>query len=93
MLNNMERKKLTKYELDEIMELFIENRDTFYWLITFEEFVKDYVVKCEECGEFFVTDMNDKICEKCREHVEEEIDDDFEYFDRNKEHIYYGLEY
>lgn len=93
----MERNKLTKNELDELMKLFIENRNSFYWLITFEEFVKDYVVKCEECGEFFVTDMGDKICEECKDRLEqeqeEEIDDDFEYFDRNKDYIYYGLEY
>jgi len=86
-----------KNELQELIELYIKERDSFPWLISFEEFKKDYVVKCEKCGEFFVTDMEDKLCETCKEYLEKENrqdeDNDFEYFDRNKEHIYYGLEY
>lgn len=87
----MELNKLTKNELDELMQLFIKERCQFYWLISFEEFIKYYVVKCEKCGEFFVTDVNAYVCENCEDIIEEESDPDWEYFDINKDHYVYGL--
>lgn len=93
-LNNMETNKLNNKQLEEIMNLYIKERNTFPWLISFEEFKKDYVVKCKHCGEYFVTDMNNTLCDDCLEHLEEESQDndsDWQYFEDNKEHYVYGL--
>ena len=68
-------KGLNKNELEELVELYAKERKNFYWLISFEEFVNDYVVKCEVCGKFFVTDSNETICEKCNEEKEFEKSD------------------
>lgn len=84
-----------KNELQELIKLYIDERNSFSWLISFEEFIKDYVVKCEDCGEFFVTDNNDKKCEECyKEYIESikpvEQDRDWVYFEQNKEYFLYN---
>ena len=56
--------ELNKKELHELVDLWIETRDSFSWLITLEEFVKDYVGRCENCGQFIVLDDdNDELIE------------------------------
>ena len=66
----MTLKQLNKKEIEELVKLYEKERENFYWLISFEEFIRDYVVKCEVCGEFFVTDMNETVCEECQEEIE-----------------------
>ena len=82
-------------ELEKLINLYIRERHTFYWLISFEEFVKDYVKKCDTCGEYFVTDSDDTTCKECLEHKNEEEcqeqDPDWVYFEENKDHFVYGL--
>lgn len=51
--------ELNEKELQEVVELWIETRDSFSWLITLEEFMKDYVRRCENCGQFIVLDDAD----------------------------------
>lgn len=48
--------ELNEKELQEVVDLWIETRDSFSWLITLEEFVRDYVRRCENCGQFIVLD-------------------------------------
>lgn len=56
--------ELNEKELQEVVELWIETRDSFCWLITLEEFVNDYVRRCENCGEFIVLgDADDELIE------------------------------
>lgn len=56
--------ELNEKELREVVELWIETRDSFCWLITLEEFVKDYVRRCENCGQFIVLcDVDDELIE------------------------------
>ena len=56
--------ELNKKELQEVVELYEETRNSFTWLITLEEFVKDYVRRCENCGQFIVLDDdNDELVE------------------------------
>lgn len=56
--------ELNEKELQEVVKLWIETRDSFSWLITLEEFVKDYVRRCENCGQFIVLDdANDELVE------------------------------
>ena len=66
----MTLKELNKKEIEELVRLYEKERKNFHWLISFEEFIKDYVVKCEVCGEFFVSDSNGKTCEQCQEEIE-----------------------
>lgn len=89
-------KNLNKKDLEKLIKLYEEEREHFTWLITFEEFVSDYVVKCEHCGEYFVTDMGATMCEECLEYFEEENknienDPDWVYFEENKDHFVYGM--
>lgn len=87
--------KINKSNINEIVNLYIRERDTFSWLISIEEFAKDYVEKCKECGELFLNDADNKICEDCIEHnlEEERLNDNYEYsyFDENKDHYVYGM--
>lgn len=46
--------ELNEKELQEVVELYEETRNSFTWLITLEEFVRDYVRRCENCGQFIV---------------------------------------
>lgn len=55
----VEMNELNKKELHEIVDLWIATRDSFSWLITLEEFMKDYVRRCENCGHFIVLDDAD----------------------------------
>lgn len=55
----VEMNELNKKELHEIVDLWIATRDSFSWLITLEEFMKDYVRRCENCGQFIVLDDAD----------------------------------
>ena len=56
--------ELNKKELQEVVDLWIETRNSFSWLITLEEFVRDYVRRCENCGQFIVLDDdNDELIE------------------------------
>lgn len=56
--------ELNKKELQEVVELYEETRNSFSWLITLEEFVRDYVRRCENCGQFIVLDDdNDELVE------------------------------
>lgn len=56
--------ELNEKELQEVVELWIETRDSFSWLITLEEFVKDYIRRCENCGQFIVLgDVDDELIE------------------------------
>ena len=86
-------KNLNKKDLEKLIKLYEEEREHFTWLITFEEFVSDYVVKCEHCGEYFVTDMGATMCEECLEYFEEENknienDPDWAYFEEIKTILY-----
>ena len=38
-------KNLNKKDLEKLVKLYEEEREHFTWLITFEEFINDYVVK------------------------------------------------
>ena len=51
--------ELNKKELQEVVELYEETRNSFSWLITLEEFVRDYVRRCDNCGQFIVLDDTD----------------------------------
>lgn len=51
--------ELNEKELQKVVELWIETRDGFCWLITLEEFIRDYVRRCENCGQFIVLDDAD----------------------------------
>lgn len=75
--------ELNKKELQEVTNLYVKERDNFCWLISIEEFVKDYVRKCDACGKFVVVeDADDQLLEDttwrcehihvCRECYEEE---------------------
>lgn len=56
--------ELNEKELQEVVELWIETRDSFSWLITLEEFMKDYVRRCENCSQFIVLgDVDDELIE------------------------------
>ena len=60
----MKIRELNKKELQEVVELYEETRNSFSWLITLEEFVRDYVRRCENCGQFIVLDDdNDELVE------------------------------
>ena len=72
----MTMKELNKKEIEELVKLYEEERENFYWLISFEEFIRDYVVKCEVCGEFFVSDCDETKCEDCKS--EEELENAYE---------------
>lgn len=56
----MKINELNERELQEVVKLWIETRDSFCWLITLEEFVTDYIRRCENCGEFVVLDDIDE---------------------------------
>ena len=89
-------KTLSKRDLETVIKLYIEERDSFCELVSLEEFVEEYVKKCEHCGEFFVTDMNYTVCEDCEYLIEKENEreeDDFAtgYFEANKEHYIYNM--
>lgn len=61
---NIKMNELNKKELQEVVELYEETRNSFSWLITLEEFVRDYVRRCENCGQFIVLDDdNDELIE------------------------------
>lgn len=94
----MDIKTLSKKDLEKVVNLYVKERNNFYWLISLEDFVKDYVVKCECCNELFVTDIDEKICEECVDYLEKENnieEDDFEtgYFEANKEYYLYGIDF
>lgn len=72
----MTMKELNKKEIEVLVKLYEEERKTFAWLISFEEFIRDYVVKCEVCGEFFVTDSDETKCEDCQ--LEERLENAYE---------------
>ena len=96
----MDIKKLNKKDLQEIMNLYIKERPNFYWSCSFEEFCRDWVRKCECCGEFVVLDGDEddlhsyknfkgeeyKICKECLEDVKDEI---LEYFEDGEDPNYY----
>ena len=69
-------KELNKNELEELVELYAKERKNFAWLVSFEEFIADYVVKCEVCGEFFATDSDETKCEECQ--LEERLENAYE---------------
>ncbi len=92
----MNIKTLSQKDFKRAVELYIQERDRFCWLISFEEFVKDYLAECEYCRELFVTDMDEHLCEECQHTLESEKDqeeDDFNtgFFEANKEHYLYNI--
>ena len=82
----MTMKELNKKEIEELVKLYEKERKTFTWLISFETFVKDYVVKCEVCGEFFATDCDETKCEECKleERLENAYEEEPDDWDRDK---------
>lgn len=52
--------ELNEKELQEVINLWIEYRDSFVWLITLEEFAEDYVRQCEDCYGFVVLEEPDE---------------------------------
>lgn len=89
-------KTLSKKDLEKVIELYIKERDSLYSLVSLEEFVEEYVKKCSFCGEFFVTDMNDTMCEECEDFLQKENnhdEDDFDtgFFEANKEQYLYNI--
>lgn len=84
-----------KKDLKELLKLYIQERRYFPWLISFEEFKRDYVVKCQYCNEYFVSEMDCVLCNNCIEYLEQEnkIEKDYDwiYYDNNKEHFIYNI--
>lgn len=83
-----------KKDISKIVELYIQERKNFPWLVSIEEFERDYVSKCECCGEYFLTEDSERVCNDCAEYFKEETyesDPDWVYFEENKEHFVYGL--
>lgn len=85
-----------KKDMKKIVELYIQERKNFPWLISIEEFERDYVSKCECCGEYFLIDSSERVCDNCVEYFKEENheidnDPDWVYFEEHKEHFVYGL--
>ena len=84
----MNIEKLSKNELQEVINLYIEERPNFLWFCSFEEFCRDWVRKCENCGEYVVLDDTKKdlqkfknfkgqeysVCDKCFEESQEQED-------------------
>lgn len=60
----MKIKELNEKELQEVTNLYVKERDNFCWLVSIEEFVKDYVRKCDACGKFVVVeDVDNRLLE------------------------------
>lgn len=92
----MDIKTLSQKGFERAVELYIQERTNFTWLISFEEFVKYYLAECGYCRELFVTDMDEHLCEECqhvleREQNQEEDDFDTGFFEANKEHYLYNI--
>ena len=82
----MQIKDLNQKELDFVIQSYIKHRHEFVDLCTLEDFAEQYCHRCDVCGNVIcVIDM----CEECYEN--EDIDRDFEIFDREKEHYVYNL--
>jgi len=82
----MELKYFKDNEIDVAINLYIEKRNNFKSIITFEEFVEQFIHRCDTCGNII---CNLDLCKECDTLQEEDYD--FEYFDRNKEHYVYNL--
>jgi Ca2+-binding EF-hand superfamily protein len=80
--------ELTKEEIQEVTDMYIEIRDNLYGMISLEEFVEQLVRRCECCKELVLVDdyfselekrtmWNGKelyCCEKCCNVVDNEND-------------------
>lgn len=92
--------KLTLKELDEVVKLYIKERDSFAELISIEEYCEKYLRQCECCGKIVsVDEPEDDIYEgvntvtgkhfKCCEECYKDLDEDekvSEVDDRPKKH-------
>jgi len=81
----MELKSLHNKDLDIAIELYIEKRKEFKGIVSFEEFVEQFLHRCDTCHNII---CNLDLCKECDR---QEEDYDLEYFDRNKEHYVYKL--
>lgn len=82
----MQINKLKENELDSVIEFYIKHKKDFVGLCTIEDFSEQFCHKCDTCGRIVcVLDM----CEECD--IEKNIDEEWERFDREKEHYIYGL--
>lgn len=81
-------------ELDYVLSAYITDRKKLKGLWSFEEYCEFFVRRCQECGEIFILayeSYNTYFCSTCHRDSFFDLDKDFEYFDREKERIYYGL--
>lgn len=84
----MQIKNLDKKEINRIIDLYLEHKKDFYdyKILTIEDFSEQFCHKCDTCGRIVC------VLDKCKEcDNRKEIDKDWEYFDRNKEHYVYEL--
>ena len=84
----MEIKELHKQDLDFVIESYIKHRHEFIDLCTLEDFAEQYCHRCDNCGHIICL-IDYEICPECRNR--EDIDRDFEIFDREKEHYVYNI--
>ena len=52
--------ELNKEELQKVTELYIKERDTMTWLCSLEEFVENFIRKCESCGKLVSVSDSDE---------------------------------
>lgn len=87
--NNM---KMNIKELEYVLSSYKKDREHLKGLWSFEEYCYFFVRRCHECKEIFILEYEDydsAFCNECRVKISCGRDKDFEYFDRNKEEIYY----
>lgn len=77
---------LSKNDINDILYYYFEHKKDFKTSLYFEDFIEEFCHRCDSCGKV-ICNLNG--CEECDS--KKEIDDDWEYFDRNKEHYVYGL--
>lgn len=81
----MQIRDLKKNDMNRVIELYDIHKNEFDETPTIEEFAEEFCHKCNTCGRIIcVLDM----CEECDVEKEE---NEFEEFERNKEHYVYGL--
>lgn len=83
----MELKGLKDKDFDIALELYVEKRKEFKSIITIEEFIEQFLHRCDTCHNI-IYDLD--LCEECDDKKEEDYD--LEYFDRNKEHYVYHID-
>ena len=84
--------KMNAKELEYVLDSFMKDKKHLSGLWSFEEYCRFFVRRCNECGKIFILkyeDYDSAFCEECRVKISCGRDRDFEYFDRNKETIYY----